>query len=139
MDSFNVYGQTSETIGGNTPVWLGTVKPIPVGAKIANLGRYVGRVISAGTAVQYNYVDGEVTIIEAADGLNNANAYMYNDLHVDKSMVKDDELVPDAAATCAVVMHHPEGLLIERVYPVITEEQIQTLQAKIPGVLLVRG
>jgi hypothetical protein len=45
----------------------------------------------------------------------------------------------EGSATGAIVMHHPEGLLIERVHPEITEEQIATLQAKIPGVLLVRG
>lgn len=134
MNSFNVYGQTTETIGGNTPVWLGTVKPIPVGATINSTERYAGRVISAGTAVLYDAASRTLSIVEDEDAAaaSNANGYMYNDLYIDESMT-------GATATAAIVMHHPEGLLIERVYPDITEEQIAQLQSQIPGVLLVRG
>jgi hypothetical protein len=32
MNSFNAFGQTDKEFGGNVPVWLGTVKPIPAGA-----------------------------------------------------------------------------------------------------------
>lgn len=128
MNSFNVYGQTSETIGGNTPVWLGTVKPIPVGA-------IPSTTCNAGTAGKYDAEAKTFSPVEdlsAAGGalLEQCNAFVYNDVHSD---------MEELQATCAIVMHHPEGLLIERVYPEITEEQIAALQAKIPGVLLVRG
>ena len=128
MNSFNVYGQTSETIGGNTPVWLGTVKPIPVWAIAPG-----GMVIKAGTAGIYYPSAKEFSPVEkiTVDNISRCNAFLYND-------VVDDSSNP-GEATCAVVMHHPEGLLIERVYPEITEEQIAALQARIPGVLLVRG
>lgn len=134
MNSFNVYGQTTETIGGNTPVWLGTVKPIPKGVQvIAKEG-----LIKAGTAAVFNPVSNEVSFIESLSGsgaamLEYANAFVYNDIN--------NALQPQGEfnATCALVMHHPEGLLIDRVYPEITEEQIATLQKNIPGVLLVRG
>lgn len=134
MNSFNVYGQTSETIGGNTPIWLGTVKPIPVGATFtAKKG-----LIKAGTAAIYDPESKMVAFIESFTGsgagmLETANAYLYNDIN------NEGEAQGDTNATCALVMHHPEGLMIERVYPEITEEQIAALQAKIPGVLLVRG
>ena len=131
MNSFNVYGQTTETIGGNTPVWLGTVKPIPVGAKI-DIGP--DEYYAAGVAVNYNPKTKEIAAHEdPASAIEYANAYLYNDV----VMLNGD--YANSEATCAVVMHHPEGLLIERVYPEITEEQIAQLQAKIPGVLLVRG
>ncbi len=129
MYSFNFYGQTSETIGGNTPVWLGTVRPIPVGAIVGSLE---SELAVAGTAVAYDSEE-KVAYVLKTDELANANAFLYNDVR------RKDSLNPDEGATCAVVMHHPEGLLIERVYPDITKEQIEALQAKIPGVLLVRG
>lgn len=134
MNSFNVYGQTSETIGGNTPVWLGTVKPIPKGVQvIAKEG-----LIKAGTAAVFIPESNSVSFIESLSGsgaamLETANAFVYNDINNTASPQGEPN------ATCALVMHHPEGLLIERVYPEITEEQIAALQAKIPGVLLVRG
>lgn len=133
MNSFNVYGQTSKEIGGNTPVWLGTVKPVPVGATLdGNVGDLLGGHLKAGTAGYYDPVGKTFNPHEGADGgFEDANAYLYNDIFADD--------LNEAQATCAIVMHHPEGLLIERVYPEITEEQIATLQAKIPGVLLVRG
>ena len=133
MNSFNVYGQTTETIGGNTPVWLGTVKPIPVGAKVQGPSK---KLYPAGTMVTYCAATREVISI-LSDGFTAAesddgNAYLYNDVYIPEDM-------EDFEATCAIVMHHPEGLLIERVYPGITEEQIAVLQSRIPGVLLVRG
>ena len=133
MNSFNVYGQTETKIGGHTPVWLGTVKPIPVGAKGHRDGEgYM--FIPAGTACVYSPETGTFSaVLDPNDAggsfIKSANAYVYNDIYVEGT----------ADYTCALVMHHPEGLLIERVYPEITEEQIQALQAQIPGVLLIRG
>lgn len=129
MDSFNVYRQTEKKIGGNTPVWLGTVKPIPVGAAISAAA---GMVIPAGTALTYDAVSKEAYPLTDLSLLDDANAFLYNDVYAEETGASPE-------ATCAVVMHHPEGLLIERVYPEITEEQIATLQKNIPGVLLVRG
>ena len=128
MNSFNVYGQTTETIGGNTPVWLGTVKPIPVGATIPGIRE--GTKYAAGRPCIYN-PDGKTVDFNAVS-FEDYNAYLYNDVvNASGAYIND--------VTCAVVMHHPEGLLIERAMPDITEEQIAALQAKIPGVLLVRG
>lgn len=132
MNSFNVYGQTEKKVGGNTPVWLGTVKPVPVGVQMTGLPS--DDVIPAGTAIKYN---AETKTVESFAMVpsrltGEENAYLYNDLYGDAYM-------ENFACTSAVVMYHPEGLMIERVYPDITEEQIQQLQAKIPGVLLVRG
>lgn len=131
MNSFNVYGQSTETIGGNTPIWLGTVKPIPVGATGVILG--VGERISAGTLCIYDAATKTVTPVKSlgAGMEGSANAYIYNDLYREGNS--------EYSSTCAVVMHHPEGLMIERVYPDITEEQIAQFQSQIPGVLLVRG
>lgn len=132
MNSFNVYGQTETQIGGHTPVWLGTVRPIPRGAVCGSLA--MGEIFHAGTLVKYNSEEGAVEFL-GLDEINNANGYLYNDVRA-----KDDLITEDAIfSSAAVVMYHPEGLLIERVYPEITEEQIAQLQAKIPGVLLVRG
>lgn len=128
MNSFNVYGQTEKKVGGNTPVWLGTVKPIPVGARI-NLPEGSEMYYPAGSPVFYEANTNEATVYDISR-MENANAFLYNDVYSDGT---------SGTATCAIVMHHPEGLLIERVLPEITGEQIVALQAKIPGVLLVRG
>lgn len=133
MNSFNVYGQTEQVIGGNTPVWLGTVKPIPIGAKIAV---QKGGIIKAGFPGIYDHLTGLFSLATSPSMLEEVNGYLYNDVRRDNET--ETALEDGAVATCAVVMHHPEGLLIERVYPDITEEQIATLQAKVPGVLLVR-
>lgn len=135
MNSFNVYGQTEQVVGGNTPVWLGTVKPIPRGA-VSNKG---AGVYKAGCAAIYNPETGTVQIIADLTGsgvgiLPSANAYIYNDINIEEGLASEQNNF-----SAAIVMHHPEGLMIERVYPDITEEQIATLQKNIPGVLLVRG
>ena len=126
MSSFNVYGQTEKVIGGNTPVWLGTVKPVPRGAKIEVKA---GEIIKAGTPVAFDARYQTVNVYEELNGRQ--DAYIYNDV----CNTSDSDMI----ATCAVVMHHSEGLLIERVWPDITDEQIIQLQSQIPGVLLVRG
>lgn len=131
MNSFNVYGQTEKKIGGNVPVWLGTVKPIPVGGKVD--GVEPGTIYPAGSPVEFDANSRFVAVLDA-DQLADANGYLYNDVFIEENLA-DSEIT----ATCAVVMHHAEGLLIERALPEITEEQIAQLQAKIPGVLLVRG
>lgn len=141
MNSFNVYGQTTETIGGNTPIWLGTVKPVPKGYILdveEALNAFPDGHIPAGTPLEPIVgEDGMVISVQPLKGAVNIIktkfGYLYNDVHIDKS------LGANAQATCAVVMHHPEGLLIERVCPELTGEQIAALQAQIPGVLLVRG
>ena len=135
MSSFNVYGKTEQVVGGNTPVWLGTVKPIPRGAT----GSAPASVkYPAGMGAIYNAETGDVTIVnDLSTGggamVDQINAFLYNDVYVDNPTKEEVKY------TMALVQHHPEGLLIERVYPEITEEQIQTIQTKVPGVLLVRG
>lgn len=126
MNSFNVYGQTEKKIGGSTPVWLGTVKPIPVGAKL-NETMAEGSTYPAGSVVCYDAANKTFDVVPPYSDM--ANGYLYNDIHASS----------EGSATGAIVMHHPEGLLIERVHPEITEEQVAALQARIPGVLLVRG
>ena len=124
MNSFNVYGQTEQVVGGNTPVWLGTVKPIPVGGVLSSNN---SKDIRAGYPMKQ---ESDGTWAESLN-FSDADGYLYNDI------VRESSEIP---ATCAIVKFHPEGLLIERVFvDGITEEQIATLQAKVPGVLLVRG
>ncbi len=120
MNSFNVYGQTTETIGGNTPVWLGTVKPIPRGGYFLYAGKSY---YPAGTPIKEQ--EGGWSEASASE----ATAYLYNDVVMSSAL----------PATCAIVMYHPEGLLIDRVGLGLSDEDIETLQANIPGVLLVRG
>jgi hypothetical protein len=135
MNSFNVYGQTEKKVGGNTPVWLGTVKPIPRGNSISSIP---GEFIPAGSACIYNAEDRTATPITNLNTgmLPSANCFLYNDVYEEEGVINPGN---GFKASCALVMHHPEGLLIERVYPDITEEQIAQLQSQIPGVLLVRG
>ena len=130
MNSFNSYGQTTKKFGGNTPVWLGTVKPIPVGAVctvVAGSAEFPFH-LSAGTPVTY-IAEGKVfTPWDGATGT--PNAYLYNDIYV--------ESAPDTTgffATGAIVMNHAEGLLIDRTG---FGDKAAQLQAAIPGVLLVR-
>lgn len=122
MNSFNVYGQASESFGGNTPIWLGTVKPIPVGAVYGGaLG--AKEIIKAGTPVTYNAATRTFTkATEAAQ----ANGYLYNDIYTD---------VAGNVATGAIVMDHAEGLLIDRTD---FASQADALQTAIPNVRLIR-
>lgn len=117
MNSFNAYGQTAKELGGNVPVWLGTVAPIPAGAV------YTGDklILKAGTPV--NYDAAARTFVEATAAAN-ANAYLYNDIY------RENE---EVVATGAMVIYHAEGLVINNTeYADWAEE----LQAKIPGVFL---
>ena len=123
MNSFNVYGQTTKEFGGNTPVWLGTVKPIPVGGVLSSNN---SSTICAGFPMKQ---ESDGTWSQSLS-LSDAEGYLYNDV------VREDSNSP---ATCAIVKFHPEGLLIDRVDASLSEEQIATLQKNIPGVLLVRG
>lgn len=122
MNSFNVYGQTSESFGGNTPVWLGTVKPLPIGAVYSGtLG--ANEIIKAGTPVTYDAATR--TFAKAAEAAQ-ANSYLYNDIFADAA---------GNVATGAIVMDHAEGLLIDRTD---FADQADALQAAIPNVRLVR-
>ena len=125
MNSFNAFGASNKEFGGNVPVWIGTVRPIPVGATCV---AEKGKVYRAGSPVNYNAAARTCTILDES-GLENANGYLYNDIYSEEG----------GDASAAIVMYHGEGLLIERAVPGISEEQIAALQAKIGGVLLVRG
>lgn len=124
MNSFNVYGQNSESFGGNTPVWLGTVKPLPVGAVYSGT-LAANEIIKAGTPVVYNAAN---RTFAKPSGETTANAYLYNDIYAETAGL---------LATGAIVMDHAEGLMIDRVGE-FTEEQIAALQTAIPGVRLIR-
>lgn len=124
MNSFNVYGQTSEVIGGNVPVWLGTVKPIPVGAVYGGT-LAAGEIIKAGTPVIY---DAANKTFAKADAVASANGYLYNDIYAEAA---------GFSATGAIVMDHAEGLMIDRVDD-FTDEEIAALVAAVPNVRLIR-
>ena len=127
MKSFNAYGQSTEKFGGNIPVWLGTVKPIPMGAVLEAEFVTDKALYRAGTPVQYNAANRTFKPLSVEEAAANANGYLYNDIYID-SLGEND------AATGAIVMHHAEGLLIDRTeFAAIKAE----LQAKVPGVLLV--
>ena len=131
MKSFNAYGQTAKEFGGNIPVWLGTVRPIPVGAVLDAEFIKDKALYRAGTPVQYNAATRTfkpVTVEKVAD----ANGYLYNDIYLDA--IAEGDL--NNAATGAIVMHHGEGLLIDRTDFADVKD---TLQKNIPGVLLVSG
>lgn len=124
MNSFNVYGQSAETIGGNTPVWLGTVKPIAAGAVYSGT-LSAGEIIKAGTPVVYNAANR--TFAKVTDDAT-ANGYLYNDIFAEAAGLP---------ATGAIVMDHAEGLLIDRVGE-FTDEEIAGLQSAVPNVRLIR-
>lgn len=131
MKSFNAYGQSANNFGGNIPVWLGTVRPIPVGAVLDAEFIKDKALYRAGTPVQYNAATRTfkpVTVEKVAD----ANGYLYNDIYLDA--IAEGDL--NNAATGAIVMHHGEGLLIDRTDFADVKD---TLQKNIPGVLLVSG
>lgn len=58
-NSFNAYGIGKQSMGGNTPVWLGVVTPVPVGGVLAEAYRKAGAFFAAGTPV--NLADGVLT------------------------------------------------------------------------------
>lgn len=131
MKSFNAYGQSANNFGGNIPVWLGTVRPIPVGAVLDAEFIKDKALYRAGTPVQYNAETRTfkpVTVESVAD----ANGYLYNDIYLDA--IAEGDI--NNAATGAIVMHHGEGLLIDRTDFADVKD---TLQKNIPGVLLVSG
>ena len=52
--SFNSYGSKSRSIGPtHKPVWLGTLRPVPVGGVLAEAFRKDGILIPAGTPIKY--------------------------------------------------------------------------------------
>ena len=131
MKSFNAYGQSANNFGGNIPVWLGTVRPIPVGAVLEAEFIQDKALYRAGTPVQYN-AEARTFKPLTPDAVAGANGYLYNDIYIDS--VADTDV--NNAATGAIVMHHGEGLLIDRTDFADVKD---TLQKNIPGVLLVSG
>ena len=131
MKSFNAYGQSATNLGGNIPVWLGTVRPIPVGAVLEAQFVTDKALYRAGTPVQYDAANRTFKPL-TVEGVANANGYLYNDIYIDS--VENTDV--NNAATGAIVMHHGEGLLIDRTDFASVKDQ---LQAKVPGVLLVSG
>ena len=131
MKSFNAYGQSANNFGGNIPVWLGTVRPIPVGAVLEAEFIVDKALYRAGTPVQYN-AEARTFKPLTPDAVADANGYLYNDIYIDS--VADTDV--NNAATGAIVMHHGEGLLIDRTDFADVKD---TLQKNIPGVLLVSG
>lgn len=134
MKSFNAYGIHSENLlGANIPVWLGVVSPIPFGGMLD--AEYVTDKAHyrAGTPVQYDAATRTFKPMrDAADTTVTPNGYLYNDIYIDS--VADTDVA--TCATGAIVMNHPEGLLIENT---AFAEIADTLQANIPGVYLVRN
>ena len=131
MKSFNAYGQSANSFGGNIPVWLGTVRPIPVGAVLEAEFVVDKALYRAGTPVKYN-AEARTFKPLTPDAVADANGYLYNDIYIDS--VADTDV--NNAATGAIVMHHGEGLLIDRTDFADVKD---TLQKNIPGVLLVSG
>lgn len=134
MKSFNAYGITSENLlGANIPVWCGVVTPIPMGATLDPAYVTDKAHYRAGTPVEYNAATRTFKPMKnAADDASKVNGYLYNDIYI--GSVADTDV--DNAATGAIVMHHAEGLLIDRTD---FADKAAELQAKIPGVLLVSG
>lgn len=131
MKSFNAYGQTAESFGGNVPVWCGTVRPIPIGAVLDAAYVTDKALYKAGTPVEYNAENRTFKPMkDASDSTVTPNGYLYNDIYIDA--VADTDV--NNAATGAIVMHHAEGLLIDRTEFASIKA---TLQENIPGVLLV--
>lgn len=131
MKSFNAYGQSAENFGGNTPVWLGTVKPIPMGAVLDAAYVTDKALYRAGTPVQYNAATRTFKPMkDASDVTVTPNGYLYNDIYIDSVAATD----VNNAATGAIVMDHAEGLLIDRT----GFGDVENLETKIPGVRLIR-
>ena len=126
--SFNAYGQSAEQFGGSVPVWCGVVSPIPYGAVLDAAYVVEGALYKAGTPVEYNAETRTYKPMkDAEDATITPNGYLYNDVYI-------GTLGQNDAATGAIVMHHAEGLLIDRTEFAALKE---TLAAKVPGVLLV--
>ena len=133
MRSFNAYGQTAKELGSSVPVWCGTVSPIPYGAVLDAAYVLEGALYKAGTPVEYNAANRTFKPMKnAEDATITPNGYLYNDIYIDS--VADTDV--NNAATGAIVMHHGEGLLIDRTDFADVKD---TLQKNIPGVLLVSG
>ena len=128
MKSFNAYGQTAKDFGRNVPVWLGTVRPLPVGAVLESSFVKAGTLIKAGTPVVYN-AEAKTFAPCTSSTVANANAYLYNDIYI-------DEVGENTAATGAIVKVHAEGLLIDRTDFAANADALQTA---IPGVVLIKG
>jgi hypothetical protein len=130
MKSFNAYGQTTKNFGSNIPVWLGTVSPIPMGAMLEASYVKANTLYKAGTPVEYNATARTFKpMANAEDSSVTPNGYLYNDIYI-------DEVGENTAATGAIVINHPEGLLIENT---AFADIADTLAEQIPGVLLVRN
>ena len=133
MKSFNSYGQSSEKLfGANVPVWCGVVRPIQFGGTLDPAYITDKALYRAGTPVQYDEATRTFKPMKnAEDAEINPNGYLYNDIYIDS--VSDTDV--NNAATGAIVMNHPEGLLIDRTdFASIAD----TLKEKIPGVRLIR-
>ena len=130
MKSFNSYGQESEKLfGANVPVWCGVVRPIQFGGTLDAAYIKERTLYRAGTPVQYNEATRTFKPMENAEHTKvTPNGYLYNDIYIDVVGV-------NTAATGAIVMNHPEGLMIDR-----TEfaSLADTLKEQIPGVRLIR-
>lgn len=61
--SFNVFGKTKREFGGHTPIWLGTVAPMPVGGSLASDFVKKGAFYPAGTPI--NISGGVITPLVA--------------------------------------------------------------------------
>lgn len=127
--SFNSYGQSATEFGGSVPVWCGTVTPVPYGAVLDEAYVVEGALYKAGTPVEFDAVNRTFKPMKnAEDATITPNGYLYNDVYI-------GTLGQNDAATGAIVINHPEGLLINN-----TEfaEKADTLQTAIPNVYLVR-
>lgn len=124
MSTFNVFGGGHRKVGENYPIWLGTVKPVPVGGIIEGVEK--GTFLRAGLAVSYDAATKKITPVTSDTGT--PNAYLYNDVYVDSD---------DAVASGAVVMSHAEGILIDRTPN--SAAIVAKLKTNVPNVIQVKG
>lgn len=133
MKSFNAYGQSSEKLfGANVPVWCGVVRPIQFGGTLDAAYIKDKAIYRAGTPVQYDEMTRTFKPMKnAEDATITPNGYLYNDIYIDAVAETD----VNNAATGAIVMNHPDGLMIDRTeFASIAD----TLKTQIPGVRLIR-
>jgi len=139
MKTFNAYGQTSRQFGGNEPVWCGVVRPIPVGGVLDAEFVKSNALYRAGTPVEYDestrtfkpLVNPQDAVAsEGAEAKVKVNGYLYNDIYIGPM----EEENKNFSATGAIVMNHPDGLLIDRTG---FSEIKETLRKLIPGVHLI--